>query len=386
MGARILHPGGYGELVTLLNVLLVAFVPTLAVQTVTARRVAVGDSRGTLLATLTVAGIDTTLLTLMAPLLTAFLNLPDSTGLIFAALVLPGASIQGWCQGIWQGREEFGALAVAVGMSGVARSGIGLAALVATHSPVLTVASSTGGATCSAVGCLWLLRVHARSSLRRRRCGEVIREFLHASHGYAAFLVLTVADQLLARHVLPGEAAAAYAAGAVLARVALWLPQSVVSVLFASLVRHGGRMTLYLRTAGVLAAFGIAEVFLAAVLSHDASMLVGGSKFPQLPPDLWLFAAIGASLSLIQFSLVASLAVRSVSVIVLLWSSVAAEVLGVAGTNRGTSVHEVALTIAAICGASAVVSVALRLRAMRRVARYELPMVGSISDALPRTP
>ena len=48
---HVLSPSGYGQIVVLLNVLLVGTVPSFAVQTVTARRVAVGDTAGTARAT-----------------------------------------------------------------------------------------------------------------------------------------------------------------------------------------------------------------------------------------------------------------------------------------------------------------------------------------------
>src|SRR5882757_915160 len=69
-GAHTLHRGTYGELVALLGVLLVGTVPSLALQMVTARRVATGsDLRGLPTATLVLgAGAGALLIVLSPPL------------------------------------------------------------------------------------------------------------------------------------------------------------------------------------------------------------------------------------------------------------------------------------------------------------------------------
>jgi O-antigen/teichoic acid export membrane protein len=357
--ARVLAPSAFSEIVTLLNLLLVAYVGTLALQTVTARRVSVLSPSGTLTATIAVAVVGTAAVLALSPLASSFLHLPGLGGPFLVAAVLPGAVLQGWCQGVCQGRERFGALAIITLAGLIGRSGVALIGLYATHSAVGTLAWLAIGTAVAAAGSTYALRDTVRSSLHLEGLGDVLLECMHAAHAYGAFMVLTATDLLLARHLLSTDGSAVYAAGSVLTRIALWLPQSVASVLFASLTRPDTHRELYGRAVAGLAGLGALEVLGTTVLSGFVTSIVGGGKYPQLGNDIWLFAVLGALLSVVQFTLVAGLAARNVTIVATLWLTVAAECALVLG-RHASSVRGVVGSVVIICTVTTVAAVGLR--------------------------
>jgi len=374
--ARVLPPGEYSELVTLLNLLLVAYVPTLALQVVTARRIATGQADGTLPATVVLAAVAVIVVVMLSPVAVAFLHLPNAVGPLLVAAALPGAALQGWSQGVWQGLERFRALAFTTLAGMVGRSAIGLVGLYAGRSAVAallavaigtTVAGAISGHLAAPAAGQPRLGRHDRPNVSdlvtridRRGVLNALLECGHASHAYGVFLLLSATDLLLARHLLTTDLAATYAAGSVLTRIALWLPQSVASVLFASLTDHSRHRALFGRAVAVLAGLGAVEILGAWVLHDLATSIVGGDKYPALAHDIWIFAGIGACLAVLQFSLIAGLAVRSLAITILLWLTVISEAVAVLA-GSGDSVRAIALVVLPITVVAAVAAVGLRL-------------------------
>src|SRR5215469_4909431 len=226
-----LSPSGYGQIVVLLNVLLVGTVPSFAVQTVTARRVAVGDTAGTARATAVVALAASGLVVALSPALTAFLHLSHAGDLVLVGAALPGVTALGMYQGILQGQRRFTRLAAVLVLAAVGRSGFGLIGLLAGHGTTLTLAGTVVGTTACAI----LVGVRLRGILAPGRPAGPLREIAHALHAHGTFWFLSTLVLLLARHVLSSHLAAVYATGSVVTRAALWLPQSVATLVFAHL-------------------------------------------------------------------------------------------------------------------------------------------------------
>lgn len=361
--ARLLGMADYAELVTLFNLLLIGAVPSFALQAVAARRMATGQADGLWQAGVAVGVGAALLIAAISPLLVAFLHLPSEFGVLCVALSMPGTAIQGLCQGVLQGEQRFTGLA-ATTFAGIAgRSLAGLVGLFAFGSATSTTLAIAVGVSAAAAGCSFALpelRQHAHHGLRL--LGPLIGECAHASHAYGVFLLLSVSDVLLARHVLPTSAAAIYAAGSILTKATLWLPQSVANVLFASLTDSERHHRVFARA--VLSIAGLAAVLTAGcwLLGSLAAAIVGGNKYPQLGQQIWLFAVLGGCLAVVQFTLVAGLAVREVGVTALIWLTVLAEAVGVLSLGGQPSVREVVSTVCLINLVSACCAVALRLR------------------------
>ena len=359
LAARRLGIADYAELVTLLNLLLIGSVPSFALQAVAARRVATGSADG-LLEAGTVIGLAAALLTAgLAPALVAFLHLPGLAGPLLVALAMPGTALQGLCQGVWQGEQRLTGLAVATFVGTAGRSGGGLLGLYAGGTSTNAIAALAVGVSVPAAGCILAL-----PELRRRghrSLLSLVSETGHASHAYGVFLLLSVSDVLLARHVLSTSAAAVYAAGSVLTKASLWLPQSVANVLFASLTDSERHHRVFARAAAGIAGLGAAIVAGCWLLAGLVTEVVGGGRYPQLRGEAWLFATLGSCLALLQFTLVAGLAVRNVMVTALIWAGVTAEAVLALNLGPHPSVRLVIATMAALNLLIAIAAVLLRL-------------------------
>lgn len=361
--ARVLMPSAYSELVTLLNLLLAAYVPTMALQAVAARRWSQSAPGATLTATVVLACVGSGFLLLATAPLVSFLHLHGSAGPLLVAATLPGAAAQGWCQGVWQGCARYRPLALTTFVGLMGRSGAGLAGLLITRSAIGTMLWVVIGTTVAGAGCIFALRTHVSISLGRHDLGDVLVECTHAAHAYGAFLLLTATDLLLARHLLPTDTSAVYAAGSVLTRIAAWLPQSAASVLFASLTRPGSHRDLYLKAVTAFAGLGVIEVLGTAVLNGFVARVVGGGRYPSLTGDLWLFATVGALLSIIQFSLVAGLATRNVRIVSILWVTILVEASVLLTRPQVNTVRAVIGTVVIVCGVACLAAVLGRRRA-----------------------
>jgi O-antigen/teichoic acid export membrane protein len=363
VAARKLGSVEYGELVTLLNILLVGYVSQLAIQTVVARRIATQTRGGLLRATLLIGFGASAALALLTPALKVFLHLPSWAGMLFVALALPGIAVQGLCQGIWQGLGRFHALAISTFVGIVGRSGVGLAGLLIGKTSTITLGCIAAGVTVSA-GLSFAATAHAREAIAHtpHELRHLMAECGHASHAFGVFLLLSATDLLLARHTLSTTAAAVYAAGSVLTRIALWFPQSIANVLFASLTDVERHRALFIRAIAALTGLGALMVAGSFVLNRLVTAIVAGNKYPELRPDVWLFAALGASLAVLQFALVAGLAVRSTVTTVLLWLAVATEVGVVLRLGQHATVHRIVASVFVINLVAATAAVLLRIR------------------------
>jgi hypothetical protein len=365
--ARRLGTADYAELVTLFNLLLVGSVPSFALQAVAARRMATRQADGLWQAGLSIGVGAALLIAAISPLLVAFLHLPSTYGVLFVAVSMPGTALQGLCQGVLQGEQRFVGLAATTFIGIAGKSFAGLVGLFVTDSAAPTMfAIAIGVSLAAAVSAFGLPELRRRASSGLRALGPLITECGHASHAYGVFLLLSVADVLLARHVLPTSAAALYAAGSILTKATLWLPQSVANVLFASLADTERHHRVFARAVASIAALAGALVLGCWLLGSLVAEVVGGNKYPQLDGQVWLFAILGGCLAIVQFTLVAGLAVRSVGVTALIWLTVLAEAVAVLSLRGQPSVREVIGTVCLINLVSAGCAVGLRLRPTTR--------------------
>lgn len=361
--ARSLHADDYGQLVTLLNLLLIGSVPSFALQAVGARRVATGQPDG-LAEVGAMVGLGAALvLAALSPLLVTFLHLPGPAGPLLVAATTLGTALQGLCQGIWQGRQRFSGLAATTFAGTAGRSAAGLLGLLVGGTAIWAMVALTVGTTLAAAGsALTLPQLRTRTTAGWRVLKPLLLECGSAAHAYGVFLLLSVADVLLARHVLPAAAAAGYAAGSVVTKGCLWLPQSVANVLFASLTDSDRHHRVFARAVASIAGLGALLTAGCWLLGPLVTRIVGGGGYASLHSEMWIFALLGSSLAVIQFTLVAGLAVRSVAVTAVVWLSVLAEVVTVLGVAEHPSVRLVAELVCAINVVAAAVATLGRLR------------------------
>jgi O-antigen/teichoic acid export membrane protein len=364
--AHLMTEADYGKLSSLLGLLLIATIPMLALQTVTARRTASGDGLlGIVRGTSLLAAGSTVALTALSPAVALFLHLPSPLGVLLVAATVPATAVLGTAMGVAQGRRHFRRLAMLVLVSTGARSLGGLVALLIHHTTISTLVGVVAGTGAAALvvalragGGLAAHRVAARDRSRHGVLGET----LNAAHAHGSFLLLTSLDVLLARHVLPATAAGVYAVGSVITRAALWLPQSIVLLMFASLAEEQRHHATARRASLVVAGTGAAMVAGTAALGPLVVTVVGGHKYAELNGVAWLFALLGGLLALVQLAVLAGLAQRRIGRALLLWLTIAADVVTVLATSAAASPTRLVVTLVLVTAVAAAVSVAVTVR------------------------
>ncbi|HEV7191700.1 MAG TPA: hypothetical protein VGN35_00720 [Jatrophihabitantaceae bacterium] len=362
--AHVMTEANYGTLSSLLGLLLIASVPMLALQTVAARRTAADEGvAGVVRGTVVLAAWTTAIFAAASPLVALFLHLHSPVAVLVVAATVPLTAVLGAAMGVAQGRRNFRRLAWLILMTTGGRSLGGIAGLAVRHSPVATlVGILTGTAAAAAVA---VASGRHATRLRRdafqRASAGVVLEAVHAGHAHSAFLLLTSLDVLLARHVLSPTAAGVYGVGSVISRAALWLPQSLVTLMFASLAERGAQRSTARRATLAVAGVGLLVVAGTAALGPLVVTVVGGSKYAQLNATAWLFALLGALLALMQLSVLAGLAQRRVRRTVLLWCTAAADIVVVLSAGHATPTR-VVVTLVSVAAVAACLAVVITLR------------------------
>jgi hypothetical protein len=293
-------------------------------------------------ATLIVSLAATGLLAVLTPALAAFLHMSSGGNLLLVAACLPAVTALGMFQGVLQGQRRFADLSIVLAAAAVGRSGCGLLGL-------LVARNSTGAMLGTLVGvtaCVCVVGVRLHRAVEPGPAGGPLREVGHALHAHGTFWFLSTLDVLLARHVLPSHAAAVYATGSVVTRAAIWLPQSVATLVFPRLTVAERHKPMLRRAIAIVAGAGVVVVAGTAMMPELVTRIVGGGRYPELVPSCWMFAALGASLAVLQLGMVAGLALRRVRQTVLLWAAVVADTVFVLTAGDGATVASVVATVA----------------------------------------
>ncbi|HEX5494580.1 MAG TPA: hypothetical protein VFX70_08425, partial [Mycobacteriales bacterium] len=221
---RVLDTGEYGAVAALLGVNLVGTVPGVALQVVLARRTATTpadrDGLGALWTVMlarsaAVAVAGGLLAAAVAPVLGSVLHLDSIAPVLWLAASLVPFVLVSAVQGLLQGAERFGALAVSLGLVGVGKLAGGLGGARWGVSGVLA-----GTACCAALATVASLALLA-GDLRRPGPGVAIEgmvtELRGATSGMLGLFALQNVDVVLARHLLSAHLSGVYAAGSLTA-------------------------------------------------------------------------------------------------------------------------------------------------------------------------
>lgn len=328
IAARLLAPAAFGELSALLAVLLVGVVPAMGVQTAVALRVAANP--GEPVAPLSGLGFAVTAVVAVAagavaPLVAHVLHVPDTGAVVWLAVALAPLTLNGLWQGLLQGAERFVRYGAFVTGDAVARVGGALAGLAATGTSSGAMAGVALGATVSSCAG-WVL---CGRPLPARWSGRLLGEAAHAAQALLAVVVLINLDLVLARHVLPG-ASGEYAVGAVLTKIAYWLPHAIAVLLLPRLT-GAGRARAMVAGLAVCAALDGVVVLAAVLFGPELFVLVGGQSYVDSVLPLWPFALTGSLLAPAQILLFGRIADGDRRATLLTWFAVVAETVLVLG-------------------------------------------------------
>jgi O-antigen/teichoic acid export membrane protein len=220
--------------------------------------------------------------------------------------------------GVLQGGQNWTELAAVYISVGVGRVVLGGGALLVHPSLTSAMVGIALGAVIPAAVGSFLLRGSTGGTPAQVK--EVLRETIHGTHTLLAFFVIANADVLLARGLLDKQSSGYYAAGVIVAKACLFLPQFVIVTVFPSLASSPGDTARLRRAIQAVAALGVCCVLGALLLPDIVVAVVGGKeKYAALGPFAWLFALAGSSYAVLQLVVYAAIAQQEKRAALLIW-------------------------------------------------------------------
>jgi len=359
VSARVLGPQDYGAFAALMNLLLVVGVIALGAQATAARRIAADPGhvleieRSVLRVGYRVSLVLGLVLLLLTPVIDLVLRLDSLASAALVGVTAVPLTVMGAQAGVLQGERRWTPLALVYLAAGIPRLVVGTALILWDASEAMAMLGVAIGALVPVVvGSLALRR--PRGTLVEASglgAGPLLGEVARSSQALLAFFALSNVDVIVARNVLDGHEAGLYAAGLIMTKAVLFLPQFVVVVAFPSMSSDRERGRTVLRAIGVVTVIGAAATAGALVLSDLAMVFVGGEEYAEIESRLWLFAALGTVLSVLQLLVYAVLAREGRRSIYLTWTAVVTMVgLGLLCTSVGQLLTVVLLVDSVLLG------------------------------------
>ncbi len=348
VAARVLTPAQFGALGALLGLLVIISTVALATQALTARRVAVAttnraDVEGETIrlsvvvgATIVAAGV-----LLAWPLGTLF-SIPFiavATGIASLGFtVISSAAL-----GIAQGREEHVRFSWAFICVQLGRAVGGIVGVLALRN---VEGVGIGVLVGCAVGAAIAYQMICPRTWRPQLSTDVRGEFIHVVHALFVLFTLTNVDVLLARIFLTEDQSGEYSVGVLLAKIAFFLPNAIIIVLFPKMTSGNNRRAVYLAT-GLTACVGLVVTGFSFLFGSFVMRVLGGAQYSDLGSEAWLFALEGSAFALVQVLLYARLATQDKKAVFAVWVALITLVTIVAGW-RHNSVAEIVTTVVAV--------------------------------------
>lgn len=329
LSSNVLGPKKYSAFAAVMALLLVISVIALGLQATAARRVAaepghVEHIEQAILRLGYRAALALGLLCLLlTPLIDKMLRLEGWGIASLIAVAAVPLTVMGAQAGVLQGEQRWTALAVLYLGMGFGRIVFGALGLAIHQEPLGAVAGMAAGAFVPVVIGWWTLRRHVRAPLVEHTVptGGLLHELAHNCHALLAFFALTNADILIARAVLDDHQSGLYAAGLLLTKAVLFLPQFVIVAAFPAMSKPNATHRLHLMGLGLVLAIGVVTTAGVFVLSGLAVVFVGGEKYDALQDQLWLFAVLGTLLAMIQMLVYSVLARQHQRMVFFIWGA-----------------------------------------------------------------
>ncbi|MEU4419833.1 polysaccharide biosynthesis protein [Actinoplanes sp. NPDC024001] len=293
LGARRLDAADLGALATVLAIAGIVSVPSMGLQIAVAVHRARHPGATARRAGWLTAAVCAGLVALLAPVAAPLLDVPLSVTLLLAVYIGAIVAAGRWL-GELQGDERFLRLAVGMALLAAGRYG-GLSAGLLLGAG-LTGSMLLGTATALLIPVALALVTRGLPAFPDGR-GITARQVFTACSATLAMLVVSYADLLLARALLPAADSGAYAVGTVLTKGALWAPQ-VVTVLALPRLAQGSRRALIVAV-GLVTGSGTLLIAMSALAGGLAFRVAGGPDYVGLGRYAPVFAATGALYALV---------------------------------------------------------------------------------------
>ena len=349
VSARVLDPADFGALGALLGLLVIIATLGISTQALTARRVSTASA--TERKDVEGQAIRLSIFTAFAILIGAvIISWPVSV--IFAIpilAVLTGVASLGFvvigsaAMGIAQGREEHIKLSIAFIANTACRAFGGIIGVVVFQS---VTGVGFGVLIGCAVGAAIAHQLISPKTFSSKLKDGIGIEFGHIAHALIVLFTLTNIDVLLARVFLTEDLSGEYSVGVLLAKIAFFLPNAIIIVLFPKMSGGDSHRALYIATA-LTAMVGVV-ITLASVFAGDMIIsILGGSQYTDLGGEAWLFALEGSAFALVQVLLYARLAAQDRRAVLAVWGALAVLTVIVVGW-RHNSVAEIVTSVVAV--------------------------------------
>lgn len=365
VAARILNKADFGALGALLGLLVILATLGISTQALAARRVATATTdRARIEEQLIRLSIFLGFFVIIAGVAVAWpigmiFTIPAvavATGIGSLGFVIIGAA----AMGIAQGREEHTRLSLAFIANGVGRAIGGIIGVV-------VLASVTGVGIGIFIGCAvgaliayLLVRSPEWKPFGTKIGSGIGVELGHVVHALMVLFTLTNVDILLARFFLTEDQSGQYAVGVLLAKIAFFLPNAIIIVLFPKMTAEDSRRTVYIAT-GLTAVVGAIITSGAFLLGDLVARILGGQQYVSMGDVIWLFALEGSAFALVQVLLYARLAAQDRKAVIAVWIALITLVT-VVSTWRNDSVTDIVTTVVIVSLALTVVGLFLDRR------------------------
>ena len=372
VSARILDPADFGALGALLGLLVIIATLGISIQALTARRVSTASAseredvegqaiRLSVLVAIAI-GIGAGVLAWPVSVIFSIPILAVLTGVASLGFVVIGSA----AMGIAQGREEHVKLSIAFIANSASRALGGILGVVVLQS---VTGVGFGVLIGCAIGAAIAYQLIAPKTFSPKLKDGISIEFGHVAHALIVLFTLTNIDVLLARVFLTEDLSGEYSVGVLLAKIAFFLPNAIIIVLFPKMSGGGSHRALYIAT-GLTAMVGVV-ITLASVFAGDLIIAVlGGSQYKELGGEAWLFALEGSAFALVQVLLYSRLAAQDRRAVLAVWGALAVLAVVVIGW-RHNSVAEIVTSVVAV---SLVLTVVGFILDRRQNVRVNLPI------------
>ncbi len=381
VAARALVPAEFGAMGAMLGILIIIATLSMAVQTYAARRVSTAGANraeveGQVIRFATIIG----LLVIVGGLVVAW-PLGPIFSIPYAALAMGIASV-GFVVfgtgslGIAQGREEHVRFSIGFLANGFGRAFVGIAF-------VLLFPSIEGVAAGLLIGCavgavISYLVICPRTWASALTAGGT-SEYLHIAHALIVLFTLTNIDVLLARIFLTENQSGEYAVGVLLAKIAFFLPNAIIIVLFPKMSAGKSRRTVLVAT-GLTAVVGLVITAFSFVFGSLVIRILGGAQYADLASEAWLFALEGSAFALVQVLLYARLAAQDRKAALSVWIALVA-LVAIIVFWRHNSLAEIVTSVVAVSLALTIAGLVMDARSSRGANEQDEELVVPIEAA-----
>jgi glycosyltransferase involved in cell wall biosynthesis/O-antigen/teichoic acid export membrane protein len=378
--SRLIGPAQYGALGAILSIINLLAVPIGAIQIAATQAViARSSSDGShsvhrMVKRVTLAGVaGSAVLLLSTPILDGFLHFTSPISLVVVAIWIPFAVVGAVLQGSLIGEYRFRPVAFATFVGGgLLRLGLGASLALLGFGVTGAIVATLAAQVFTTLSLAFSSRHQVLSSHRGASLSTSSRDIVVSLLALTGITILTNMDTFLSRHYFTPVLAGQYAAGAIAAHIALFIPAAIVAVSFPHLADGKGisdtSRKAFMQALKYMCALGIIVAIVMTLLPSQIVTVLFGSKYGPAAAIIRPLAFESAILGVLTLLLYLHLARRSHAALVS-WLGVA--LVAVATTLRHHSPFEIAIVMLVVTFATLIVGAIPAWRALTTAAERE---------------